>query len=78
MNALAPPKEVDYGTLDEAEKAIDGHALEQDYAVCALRTRRVGNRNDGDVKGKYLKFSEPGAAVQTIIVPACACPPAAG
>ena len=38
MGALAHPEEVAYGTLDEAKKAIDGHALKQGFAVCVLRT----------------------------------------
>lgn len=64
MNALAPPEEVTYGTLYEAKKAIDGHALEQGYAVRVLRTRKVGNRKDGDVKGQDLECSQAGAAIR--------------
>ena len=38
MNAPAPPKEIAYGTLVCAKKAIDAHALEQGYAVRIVRS----------------------------------------
>ena len=58
MNALDPLEEVAYATLEMAKNAFDGHALEQDYAVCLLRTRRVGTRKDGEVKGQDLERSQ--------------------
>ena len=64
MNALAPPEAVAYGKLVEAKEATDDHALEQGYTVGVLRTRKVGNRKEGDVKSQDLECSQAKAAVR--------------
>ena len=50
MNSLAPTPQLAYAYLEQARIAINAYAQQEGYAVAIRRTRRIGNRKEGDVK----------------------------
>ena len=60
MNSLAPPQQLSYSTLEDAKAAIDENARQQGCAVRVLRTMKVGNRINGEIKGQALQCSHSG------------------
>nr|CCA18209.1 conserved hypothetical protein [Albugo laibachii Nc14] len=58
MKCLAPPPQLAYATLEQAKAAIDDHAQQEGYVVVVKRTKKVGDRKDGDMKALILAFSQ--------------------
>ena len=64
MRSVTPSQQYTYGTLKEAKVSINARSPEQGYAVQVRRTRKVGKRKAGDVKGEDLEFSQARAVIR--------------
>ncbi|KAI9907193.1 hypothetical protein PsorP6_016379 [Peronosclerospora sorghi] len=58
MNSLAPPLHFAYASMEQPRAAIDAHAQGEGCVVVVKRTKRVGNRKDGEVKALILACSQ--------------------
>ena len=52
-----------HASLDEAQDTVKDHAISQGYGIVVKRTKRVGNRKEGDVKVVYYQCSQSNAPV---------------
>ena len=52
-----------HASLAEAQAAVKDHAISQGYGIVVKRTKRVGNRKEGDVKVVYYQCSQSNAPV---------------
>ncbi|TDH66261.1 hypothetical protein CCR75_001853 [Bremia lactucae] len=63
MNNLAPLHTIAHASLAEGQAVVKAHATPQGYVIVVERTKRVGNRKEGDVKVVYYQCSQSNAPV---------------
>lgn len=66
MKSLAPPPQLAYCSVEVAKAAIDVHAQQEGYVVVIKRTKKVGNKADGKVKGLILACSQSNPPVMRV------------